>query len=191
MTIQISVKYNTVEKMHAGVKSVIGRAKSWRNDVQQLAVATLNHAHVHGDWTILRDLVEGVSQSDGVNKTALKNWAEHFTGAELTAVKDPKTSKSELKFLFPEGKGVKDIDVEAAAAVEWFKYRNPPADKSKDLDEIREALVKMLLASVKTEKVTVAQAELLIQAYDNQLTSIREVDAAESEPVVEEVKQAA
>lgn len=185
MSVKISPKYNSVDKMRAGTKSVLSRAINWRKDVQLLGVATLDHAREHGNWTLARDLAEGLTTTNGVNKTACKRWMEHYMHAELTEVPNEKTGKTELKFLFDEGKGVKDIDVEGAASVNWFDYKAPPTDKSKNIDQVREALVKLFVASAKTAKIDVALAERVLEGFDTT------VETYLNEQIQEELKAVA
>ena len=176
-SIKISAKFNTVDKMRAGIKSVLNRANTWRIDVQLLAVATINHAHEHGDWTLLRDLVVGVTKTDGINKTKLKMWAEEFMNAELV-----ENSDGESIFAFHKGKGVKDIDVDAAAAVNWYEYKAPKVEEKLDLDTIHGKMAKLMVRAMKQGSIEKEQAELIMAGIqslcDAQVTEIEVAEAA-------------
>jgi hypothetical protein len=156
-SVKISKRFDSVDKIRAGIKSVLNRANTWRNDVQLLAVACINHAHQHGDWTLLRDLVDGITKVDGINKSKLKLWAETFMHASLL-----ENDKEEMVFSFAKGKSVKDIDVEGAAAVNWYEFKVVKAEELIDLKAIEEKLHKLIVRGMKQENVTKEQAEIIL-----------------------------
>lgn len=171
MTVKIAKKYTTVDGIRAGIKSVLNRAVTWRNDVQAVAVACVNHAQVHGDWTLLRDLIEGITKTDGINKSKLKGWAEQFCHGSFE-----EDDKGELKLYFDDGHGVKDIDVEGAAGTNWFEWKPARKDTSKSLEEIRASVFKMLTASLKADKVTEEEGKSLLDHIDGLLEARAEID---------------
>lgn len=160
MSVKVSAKYNTTAKLRAAVAGIGNRIASIRNDIQSMGVAALVHAQEHGDWTILRDLVANVTKCEGVYKTKLTLWAQHATGAAL------EEDEKGLRFVWPEGKGVKGIDPEVGASINWWEMKSPKRDTSKDIDEIRTALAKMLVASAKADKVEVGLTTQVMAAFD-------------------------
>ena len=154
--VKIAKRFDSVEKMRVGIEKVVKKAASWRNDVQLLAVATLNHAHVHGDWTLLRDLVTGVSKTNGVNKNKLKQWAEAAMNATFA-----QNDAGDYVFAFNEGMSVKDIDVEAAASVKWYEFKVERVEEVLDLEAIDDKLAKLLARALKQEAITAEQGLII------------------------------
>jgi len=149
MSVTIRKEYSTTDGINAGIKSVVSRKGKWNGDVQALAVACLDHVFKHGNWTYLARLVDGVTECAGVKHTALKGWAEHSMHAVFG-----ENEKGEPAFKYHDGHSNKTIDVEDAASRNWFDYKPPKKDTTKSLGEIREAVLKMIVASMKTDKLS-------------------------------------
>lgn len=161
MSVTIRKEYSTTDGINAGIKSVVSRKGKWNGDVQALAVACLDHVVKHGNWTYLARLVDGVSQCAGVNKTALKGWSEQAMHAVFG-----ENDKGEPAFKYHDGHSNKTIDLEDAASRNWFDYKPPKKDTSKALGEIREAVIKMITASMKTDKLSQEEGLTLGEGFN-------------------------
>ena len=139
--------------------SVSNRASSLQDDIQKGAVATLVHIQQHGDWTLARDGIEGITASKGVKARSLQLWFEAFMHATYAEGDDGK-----FAFTYDEGHDASTINLEQAKVVNWYDMKPPKKDTSKDLGEIQVALAKMLKASAKAGKVTPEQVAILNSA---------------------------
>jgi hypothetical protein len=164
MSIKIAKAYATVEGIRKGLKSVSARHTSWKNDTQALGLACMNHAQIHGDWTLICEFVDTITVSAGVYKAKVTGWASTYMHGEFS-----KGEKGGLVFKYDEGHDKATIDLEGAAAAAWHEYKAPVTDKSKTLDEIRESVFKMLVAASKSGKVTDAEGAAILDAIDAQL----------------------
>jgi hypothetical protein len=186
MSIVIRKQFKTVEGIRAGIKSVLSRGNKWANDVQAVAVACINHAKEHGDWTLSRELVDGITKVNGVNKSKLGLWFCTFMHADYV-----ENDKGEMMFAFHEGKGVKDIDVEGAYGTNWYDIKPPQKDNSKTLEEVRDAVQKMLATSFKNDKVTEAEGEEVMAVFQRLIEARATAEAQAEMPEVSEVAEAA
>ena len=161
---KLAKQYVGAANLKAAVAKAIKGAESWRTLVQATGVGCLNHAREHGDWTILRDLVVGVTKTEGVNKTKLRLWAQQYMNAELVEADD-----GTEKFIFAEGMGPRDIDVEGAAGASWWEQKPPKRDTTKTLEEIRDAVFKQLVRSAKAGKVSEEEGKDILDTIDRLL----------------------
>lgn len=156
--------------IRAAIKSVSNRARTLQGDIQRVALATLYHTTQHGDWTLCRELIEGVSSSRGVKAAKLTQWYEAFMHATYT-----KNEAGEMAFIYDTDKSAADISLEQAELVNWYDFKAEPQDKTKTLEAIRESVAKMLAASLKTNKVTEQEQSVLMDIFDDLLVA-RELD---------------
>ena len=159
------MKITTLDK---AVTSVIRRTGTLQNDIQQVAIACLQHTVDHGDFTQTARLVEGIGSKKSMKSTALLGYFEHMMQATL--VRDETTD--ELRFVYAEGKSAKDINIDIANAINWFDYKPEPTDKTKELEAFAEAFSKDIAKSVKTEKVTVEEQAYLDEVIANAINEL-------------------
>ena len=129
----------TVDAIRKAIKSVTGRAASLQADIQVIAIACLDHTIKHGDWTLSVELIEGVSASNGMKKSALINWHEAFMQARYEENAD-----GGLGFSYDEGKDASTILLDMAKAVNWFDFKKPPTKHTYDLPHLMETVEKEL-----------------------------------------------
>ena len=128
----------------AGIASVANRGKKLDGDIQNLALATANHAHLHGDVTLLNDLYKALGK--GVRHAAMTAWLLAF--APVVANKD-KASKAELPFSFEKAKKASGDELEKlmaegdAEGSKWYDMKpSPNPDQVFDAFEKLKALLK-------------------------------------------------
>lgn len=163
-----------VSGIRKAIKSVCTRAGSLQDDIQAVAVATLKHTHEHGDWTLSVELIDGLSQSNGVKKTKLTQWFESFMGA--TFGKDEGTGNN--VFEYDKGRNASDINMEQAEAVKWYDFKSEKASVAKDLQAIVKQFVKAGQKSVKAGKMEQAQLTAAVTFFEG-LADIHEGDVLE------------
>ena len=152
------------------VKSVVSRAGKWTIDVQRAALNCINHLKEHGDSTLAVSLVQGLSKSDGVNKSALKNYMEAFCIGEFVE------HEGVMGFNFDHGKGREDIDLAMAEVVQWSAFKKPSTNTAKNLDELIEVFLKQIDKSVKAGKVTDIEREVVTKTLADMINTDEMVD---------------
>jgi len=163
--------FSNAEGIRKSIKSVCGRAATLQADIQQVALACLEHTINHGDWTLSRDLIEGISASKGVKFSSLKQWFEAFMHASYTEDGD-----GNPVFVYDEGKGQADISLEQAKVVMWYDFKPPKRDTSKTLEDIRDSVAKMLKTSLKKGKVDEYESDTIMEVFAT-LIEAREAEA--------------
>lgn len=83
------------------IASIANRGKKLDGDIQCAAMSVANHAHLHGDVTLLNDLYRALSK--GARANAMTLWLTQF--APVVANMDP-TTKREAPFKFAKDKKV-------------------------------------------------------------------------------------
>ena len=158
------MKITTLEQ---AVTSVIRRAGTLQNDIQQVSVACLEHCLTHGDYTQITRLIAGIGTRKSQKSTALQGYFEHMMQATLVTDK-----AGELSFEYAEEKSAKDINIEVASALNWFDYKPAPQDNTKELEAFAEAFSKDIAKSVKTSKVTVEEQAYLDEVIANAINEL-------------------
>jgi len=138
MTIQAKNLTN-VDAIRKAIKSVTGRGASLQADIQTIAIACLDHTVKHGDWTLSVELIEGVSASNGMKKSALIGWHEAFMQARYEENAD-----GGMGFSYDEGKSAETILVDMAKAVNWFDFKKAPVKHVYDLPHLMSTVEKEL-----------------------------------------------
>jgi len=62
----------TKKQIVATIKSLAGRAKTWRSDVQEVLVDIAGHVLEHGDVTVAQTLLDSIG--NGANRPAIARW---------------------------------------------------------------------------------------------------------------------
>lgn len=161
------IDVNNVASIREGIRSVCNRAATLQNDIQRVALACLHQTKEHANWSLARDLLEGITASKGVKSAKLTQWFEACMHA--TYMECPETGK--MKFFYDDGKSCKDIDMAQAEAVKWFNFKAPTKDNSKNLEEIKTSVDKMFKNSIKNEKATEEQAKMIAELFDTLLAA--------------------
>ena len=104
-------------KIKATIRSINSSRQRLVDNIQSCALSVANHAHLHGDITLLNDLQKAVG--NGMKATALKLWLLDYA---------PVSWDSEAKaFAFSKGKRAEGEALEAtlveAAAKPWYDYQ--------------------------------------------------------------------
>ena len=163
----------TTEGIRKAIKSISNRSRTLQNDIQQVAVAILEHIHEHGDWTLAVESIEGISQSKGVKSSKLTQYYEAMMQATYQQV-DGKNV-----FVYDEGKSHADISIEMAEAVKWYDFKAPAKDTSKELEEIQLAVFKMLAKSEEAGKITETERSVVNEVLDTLVKAREAGDAVE------------
>lgn len=162
-----------IEKTKTGIqkaiKSIVRRSGTLQSDIQAVALACLEHTKQHGDWTLSRELLEGISATKGVKYNKLKQWFEAMMAASY--VKGP---NKEMIFVYDEGRSAKDINLEMAAAVNWWDFKTEPKDNSKELEAIPELVARALAKSLKSGKVSDEEASAINEAVKEVVANLIE-----------------
>jgi len=148
-------------------ESVVSRGKAYNRHVQSVVLSCLAHTAQHGDWTLTSELI-------AANQTMPAKLIG-FSERAMNATYDKKTGK----FTYNEGASAKDIDMDKTSLENWFEFKAPAIDRTKDLVAIREALAKTLKTSVNANKVE-ANEESEILATLDALIEVRNVAEAEA-----------
>ena len=136
------------------VSSAIRRTTGAQEFTQDVAIFCLGHIVEHGDWTHAVNLVQGITKCKGAKSSKLRQYFEAMMSASLVYNKDEK----QWQFIYDEGKGHKDINLEMAEAVKWYDFKAESGDTTKTLEQIAKQVGKMLDASLETDKVTADEA---------------------------------
>lgn len=116
-----------LEKIHAAaVKSV----QSARVNVQIAAVATIKHAHDHGDWTYAGKLVEALGNT--INGKALVEWFKLYGGLKT----------DDTGFIGWSGKQHIADSFEKAKAGMWWELKATSPFKGFDLEAALQRVIK-------------------------------------------------
>lgn len=161
----------SVEGIRKAIKSVANRSRTLQRDIQDVAVAVLEHIAEHGDWTLAVEAIEGISVSKGIKSAKLTQYFEAMMSATYGTYTNDKGDEV-LGFVYDENKSHKDINLDMARAVNWFDFKAEPKDNSKDLEEIAEAVAKLLAKSEKAHKVSQAEATELLESVNNVVTNL-------------------
>lgn len=111
----------------AGIASIQKRGQKLDADIQGLALATANHAHLHGDVTLLNDLFKALSR--GARHSAMTAWLLMF--APVVANTDP-ASKRDLPFVYEKTKKTAGDELAKlmaegdAEGSQWFDMKPSP-----------------------------------------------------------------
>ena len=157
MAILASVRKMGTEK---AVASAIRRATGTQNFIQQVALLCLETTLTSGNWTPTADLITGISKNRGVKSSKLQQFFE----AMMQATFAYDSEKKAWGFTYDDDKSAKDINMEMAEAINWFDFKTPPTDNTKELDAIIKQLTKALDASVETNKVSIDERNELVNA---------------------------
>lgn len=168
---------NTVQGIRKAIKSVCNRAKTLQDDIQQVAIATLAHTVEHGDWTLSVELVDGLSQSNGVKKAKLVQYFEAMMGASFG--RDANIDRN--VFEYDEGKNASTIDLDIAKAVKWYDFKVEGKDTSKTLEEIMRYVHGQLAKSLKSGKVTESQCKLIDEFFEAMTDEGVELEVVETQ----------
>lgn len=100
-----------LEKIQASAVRSVAKA---REQVQIAAVATIKHAHEHGDWTFAQRLVDALGNT--INGAALVEWFKVYGGLETNDNKKkidalPEEDKAKVKLV------VNDATIRAVLAL--------------------------------------------------------------------------
>lgn len=177
-----AIKYVTakdaadLEKIQAtAIKSV----QKARVLVQIAAVATIMHAHKHGDWTYAQKLVDGLGNT--VNGDALVEWFKLYGGLET----------NDEGFIGWSGKDYIEQNFEKAKAKMWWTLKVKSPFKGFDLEAALQKVIKdhnamkekvVALTPEDQEKVNFKVNDATIQA----VLKLCNFEAIIEEPVVEE-----
>lgn len=114
-------------KLHAAAVKAVASA---RVSIQVAAVATLKHAHVHGDWTFAGKLVESLGNT--INGAALVEFFKVYGG--LTT--------DDKGFIGWKGKDFIAANFEAAKEKMWWELKKPNPFKGFDLEAALQRVIK-------------------------------------------------
>jgi hypothetical protein len=113
------------------ITSLAGRGKAWQEDVQICALNVLGHLDKHGDITLVNRLVDAMPAGARVN--ALRSWFELSTS---------KVQYNEETKQFDFVKKQDPVDMEGAAAINWYDCKPEPEFRPFDLNAQIQALIK-------------------------------------------------
>lgn len=128
-----------------GIKSCVRRSGTVQASIQHVALSCLAHTIEHADWTLSRDMIEGLTKAKGTKTAKLIAWFDAF----MQATYDSKTQS----FTYDEDMCNADISLEMATAVNWFDFKAPPKDTTKNMHDMISAFAKAGDKSVLTGKV--------------------------------------
>lgn len=104
------------------IKSINTARTKLVDQIQQAAIAVINHAHIHGDVTLASDLCLAVG--NGMKHEALRLYLSEFGPM---APNDDKETKASAPMKFAKSKRVEGDDLadmlERAAAKAWFDFK--------------------------------------------------------------------
>lgn len=106
-----------VKKIKASIKSINTRRAKLADDIQKAALSVANHAHLHGDITLLASLAQAVG--NGMKATALKLWLLDYAPVSWDS-KDKAFKYSKAKRV--EGEELTKT-LESAAMKPWYDYQ--------------------------------------------------------------------
>lgn len=116
-----------LEKIHgAAVKSI----HSARVSVQVAAVATIKHAHTHGDWTYAQKLVEALGNT--INGKALVEWFKLYGGLKA----------DDTGFIGWSGADYIEANFEKAKTGMWWELKAASPFKGFDLEAALQRVIK-------------------------------------------------
>ena len=125
---------NTIKRE---IKSINTSRTKLVDRIQIAALSVANHAHLHGDITLINSLAEAVG--NGMKATALKLWLLDFAPVSWDAdAKEFKYSKSKRV----EGDEL-TANIEKAALKPWYDYKTEkPVEQFTDVLKQLEALLR-------------------------------------------------
>jgi hypothetical protein len=170
--------------IRAGIKSVCNRSAGLQKDIQLVALGCLQQVRDHDNKSLAMELIEGITKTKSQKSSKLTQWFEAFMHASY--IYDE--GKGKNVFAYDESKCHTDIVMEQAELVNWFDFKAPTEDKSKDLPEILESLTKTLKTSVTKSKVTLDESESILQTVRDLIAARTE---SEGETNVNDIKEAA
>lgn len=152
-----------VAKIKTQIKSINTNRAKLVDSIQKCALSVANHAHLHGDVTLINSLAQAVG--NGMKATALKLWLLDYA---------PVTWSSEEKsFAYSKGKRLDGEQLEAnmtaAAGKFWYDYKTEKAvEEFTDVVKGVEALLRKLAKAPAKEgqEKLVADLRKLVEAAE-------------------------
>ncbi len=127
------IKY-IVAKDAADLEAIQAKAiksvQSARVLVQIAAVATIKHAHVHGDWSFAQKLVDGLGNT--VNGAALVEWFKTYGGLKV----------GDEGFTGWSGRDHIEANFDKAKATMWWELKKANPYKGFSLEQALQAVIK-------------------------------------------------
>lgn len=114
-------------KLHAAAVKAVASA---RVSIQVATVATLKHAHTHGDWTFAGKLVESLGNT--INGAALVEFFKVYGGLQT----------DDTGFIGWKGKDFIEANFEEAKAKMWWELKKPNPFKGFDLEAALQRVIK-------------------------------------------------
>lgn len=116
-----------LEKIQASAVKSVTKA---REQVQIAAVATIKHAHVHGDWTYAQRLVDALGNT--INGAALVEWFKTYGGLET----------DDNGFIGWKGAQYIEDNFQKAKEKMWWELKKPNPFKGYSLEDALKKVIK-------------------------------------------------
>ena len=152
-----------VAKIKTSIKAINTNRAKLVDSIQKCALSVANHAHLHGDVTLINSLAQAVG--NGMKATALKLWLLDYAPVTWNA--------EEKAFAYSKGKRVEGEQLEAtmtaAAGKFWYDYKTEKAvEEFTDVYKGIEALLRKLSKAPAKEgqEKLVADLRKLVEAAE-------------------------
>lgn len=145
-----TIDLSNVKAITKAIDSVARRGKKLDDDIQDIALACINHCEQHGDITLIGRLY--LSMPRGARKNALAAWAVEFG----KVVPNGGDNKKEQPFLYDKDGAT---DMTGAVDKPWFEFKPEPAPA--DALDLKVALEALIKRATKEAGVIEGQGKLL------------------------------
>ena len=162
-------KFKTLDEIRNETRKIARQQNTVATRIQHVATSVLAHVADHGDWTVAVEFRDNITAANGVRKQALTDYLEAMMHGSF----------SKEGFAYDAKQSHKTINLEQAAAVNWYDFKKQNAKASaKTLADLLQYVSTQGKKSVKAAVIEQSALDHLVKAFEKEIRDTAPVKKA-------------